>query len=111
VLKTNGFGEANENFFIDGEQDPSVRGTGSEDYFNQAWGFKAETSLYHGVLEFPDGSRSMYRWHVLDPLPFGRSLQLRWENWGRTGPGVFGEMTFDFSSVAYWYQNAQPRQN
>lgn len=109
VKNTNGFGEADESIFIDGETEPSISGTGSEDYFNQAWGFANERSLYHGALNNPDGSRTMYRWHVLDPIPFSRSLVFRWENWGKTGAG-FGEMNFDFSSVAFYYLKQSPPQ-
>lgn len=107
VHNPSGFGEADETIFIDGEKNPSISGTGSEDYFGQAWGFKGENSLYHGAMSFPDRTMTMYRWHVLDPIPFSRSLQFHWENFGMVGAN-YGESTFEFSSVAYWYA-ASPR--
>jgi len=103
VRNSSGLGESDEHIFIDGEENPSISGTGCEDYVNQAWGFKTESSLYHGMFYLPDGSITLYRWHVPDPIPFYRSLKFSWENWGWNGSG-FGEMTWDFSSVVYWYQ-------
>lgn len=32
-------GEGDDFFFVDGEEEPSLRGTGTEDYFCDAWGF------------------------------------------------------------------------
>ena len=34
------FGEGDDFFYVDGEKVPSLQGTGSEDYFNDAWGFR-----------------------------------------------------------------------
>lgn len=34
------WGEGNDMFFIDGEEYPSLNGTGTEDYFNHAWGMQ-----------------------------------------------------------------------
>ena len=34
------YGEGDDFFFIDGEKEPTLRGTGTEDYFCDAWGFK-----------------------------------------------------------------------
>lgn len=109
IRNPDGFGEADEHIFIDGEASPSISGTGSEDYVNQAWGFKSETSLYHGMLALPDGSWTLYRWHVPDPVTFRRSLKFSWENWGYNGV-TFSEKTWDFSSVVYWYQTAHDAQ-
>ncbi|MGI8383463.1 DUF2961 domain-containing protein [Robertmurraya sp. P23] len=45
-------GEGDDMFFIDGEEwPPSIHGTGTEDYFNAAWGFPSGeyAGPYHGV--------------------------------------------------------------
>ena len=36
------WGEGDDFFYIDGETVPSLQGTGSEDYFNDAWGLRPE---------------------------------------------------------------------
>ncbi|MCE5229274.1 DUF2961 domain-containing protein [bacterium] len=99
------WGEGDDRFFIDGELNPSVAGTGMEDYFGESWGFHAHNSLYHGYAKFTDGA-SMYRWHVLDPIPFEHSLRLTFENWGGTNGGYpFEEKTWtEWSAVGFWYE-------
>ena len=73
------FGEGDDFFYIDGEQVPSLQGTGSEDYFNDAWGFRPRTSHWFGQPRW-QGDRTgdsgvCYRWHVLDPVGFSKSLR------------------------------------
>ena len=36
------FGEGDDFFFVDGEKKPSIEGTGTEDYFNDAWGLHVD---------------------------------------------------------------------
>ena len=43
------FGEGDEMIYIDGEEKPSIRGTGTEDYFLSAWGLKLNSTPYFGV--------------------------------------------------------------
>ncbi|MFH1743735.1 MAG: glycoside hydrolase family 172 protein, partial [bacterium] len=43
------FGEGDDRFYIDGEPLPSLRGTGTEDYFGDAWGFREFSTPYIGV--------------------------------------------------------------
>lgn len=101
-----GFGEGDDRFFIDGEAEPSIIGTGMEDYFGESWGFHNHNSLYHGFRWLSDGGMTMYRWHILDPVPFQQSLQVTFENW--SGP-PYSEYTWtEWSSVAFWYQQDQP---
>jgi hypothetical protein len=109
------FGEGDDRFFVDGEEEPSLRGTGTEDYFCDAWGFREFNHGFYGVTlweGFRVGDRgTAYRWHIADPVPFQRSLQVTIEHKGvafdstgkmRTG---FGERADYFSSVAFWYQS------
>jgi len=68
------FGEGDEHFFVDGEKTASIEGTGSEDYFNDAWGLHVEDGPYTGVPVAEGtglGSRmTAYRWNMTDPVPF-----------------------------------------
>jgi hypothetical protein len=105
------FGEGDDFFYIDGEAVPSLQGTGSEDYFNDAWGFRARTSPWFGQPRwsgFDAGDAGIcYRWHVLDPVGFTRSLKLTMEHKGnRPDPteAWFIERPDFLSSIAFWYQ-------
>ena len=44
------FGEGNDRIFIDGESTPSLTGTGTEDYFNDGWGFRVFNHPYAGCI-------------------------------------------------------------
>jgi hypothetical protein len=98
------WGEGDDMMFIDGEKTPSIIGTGTEDYFCNAWGFHATYNFpYYGIplLEKqPDGwtQTTAYRLHIPDPVRFKKSLKVTIEHgWG-------GKAAYDYSSVAYWYQ-------
>ncbi|MBI5822260.1 MAG: DUF2961 domain-containing protein [Verrucomicrobia bacterium] len=107
------WGEGDDFFFIDGEKEPSLRGTGTEDYFCDGWGFRQQAGAYYGapLVEGSDtGHRtSVYRWHIPDPVVFKKSLRLEIEHKGvavrpdGTKSG-FDERADDLSSVAFWYQ-------
>lgn len=117
-LETGWFGEGDDFFYVDGTQEPQLRGTGTEDYFNDAWGFREFDSPFHGVTLYEGvftGDRvSAYRWHIMDPVPFTKSLRLEIEHKGSIfddqAPltnfevGGFIERCDWVSSVAYWYQ-------
>jgi hypothetical protein len=107
------FGEGDDFFFIDGEKEPSLRGTGTEDYFCDGWGFRQQDGPYYGA-PFWEGVKtgdrgSLYRWHIADPVTFKKSLRVEIEHKGsqlfpdgkRSG---FIERDDLFSSVAFWYQ-------
>jgi hypothetical protein len=108
------FGEGDDFFWVDGEKKPCIEGTGSEDYFNDAWGLHEDDGPMYGVTvaEGTDlGSRmTAYRWHLLDPIPFTKSLKVEIEHkgWTYAADGsvksAFGERTDHMSSVAFWYQ-------
>jgi len=108
------FGEGDDFFFVDGEKKPSIEGTGTEDYFNDAWGLRVDSGPYAGasVAEGTGlGSRmTAFRWHLADPIPFRRSLRFVFEHKGWTFnadgsvKSASGDRTDLMSSVAYWYQ-------
>ncbi|MDX2437181.1 MAG: DUF2961 domain-containing protein [Acidobacteriota bacterium] len=108
------FGEGDEWIFVDGAAEPSIIGTGTEDYFNDAWSLRVDTGPYAGVTVAEGtglGARmSAYRWHLLDPIPFRSQLRFVFEHngWTFTPDGsvrsASGERADLFSSVAFWYQ-------
>ncbi len=115
MMQDGWYGEGDDFFYIDGEEIPSLQGTGSEDYFNDAWGFRVRTTAFFGqpLWEGYDaGDRGVaYRWHVADPVPFAKSLKLTIEHKGNMEPpteGWYVERPDFYSSVAFWYQTGTP---
>ncbi|MBN2578948.1 MAG: DUF2961 domain-containing protein [Pirellulales bacterium] len=114
------FGEGDEKISIDGEKQPSIWGTGTEDYFLSAWGLKTCSTPYFGVPYFDcrgiGGRTSAYRWHVHDPLVFNKRIKVAVEHWGWMSPDEnpkyqaisWNEREDDYSSVAFWYQTGEP---
>ena len=108
------WGEGNDYFFVDGEKEPSLRGTGTEDYFCDAWRFRIQSGDYYGAPVCEDsrvwGRTTAYRWHIPDPVSFTKSLRLEIQHKGlgpsADGPGLSGveERADDYSSAALWYQ-------
>ncbi len=82
------FGEGDDRFYIDGEPEPSLRGTGTEDYFCDAWGFRQFNNHFYGVSIWQgfdiDDHGTAYRWHIPDPIPFAKSLTVTIEHKGVT---------------------------
>ncbi len=100
------WGEGDDMIFVDGEKAPSLHGTGSEDYFSDAWGMREDENLFYGCPlqeeDFQAGSKAtVYRFHIPDPIPFTRSILVTIEH------GHANDRADNFSSVAYWYQ-AEP---
>ncbi len=109
------FGEGDDYFYIDGEKVPSISGTGTEDYFNEAWNMRVHSSLYTGCTVFEpraiDARITAYRWHIPDPVIFKKSLRFEIERTGyivnRKGEDITGSGSRpdNWSSVSYWYQD------
>jgi hypothetical protein len=108
------FGEGDDLFYIDGAKQPQIYGTGSEDYFNDAWGLRDSDGPWTGT-PMAEGERlgsrlSAYRWHIPDPIAFKTSLWAGIEHAGWTANedgsvrSAFEERPDYFSSVAFWYQ-------
>ena len=105
------FGEGDDFFYIDGETVPSLQGTGSEDYFNDAWGFRKRTGLWFGQPRW-QGDRAgdcgvCYRWHILDPVGFEESLRVTIEHKGNrpmSEDGWYIERPDFLSSLSFRYQ-------
>ena len=113
------WGEGDDFFYIDGEKEPSLKGTGSEDYFCDGWGLMKQDGPYYGcpVMEgLETGDRTTaFRWHIPDPVVFTKSLRVEIEHkgaridaQGRLVSG-FVERADDYASVAFWYQTEPHR--
>ncbi len=97
------WGEGDDMIYVDGEPSPSLHGTGSEDYFSNAWGMQQGANLFYGCPlqeeDFQTGSKaSVYRFHIPDPIPFKKSIRVTIEH------GNVNDRSDYYSSVAYWYQ-------
>ena len=126
------WGEGEFKFYIDGDREyPTVCSTGTEDYFGGAWSFgrredrsgrpmEEETfsALFSGYPFYArednfDNAffnrdcppmRSLYRWHVMDPIVFAKDLRVELQQIGMNDRKEFFERCDDVSSVVYWYQ-------
>lgn len=99
------WGEGDDMLFVDGSKMPITVGTGSEDYYNGAWGFEGKQFAYHHVgvpyviNPFSLGGKwCVYRWHLDSPIPFQKSIRMTMEH------GHGNDRSDNFFSVAYWYQ-------
>ena len=98
------WGEGDDMFFVDGENMPSINGTGSEDYFLGAWDFGGHPFSY-GLFGAPvvgqevaGGRWLLYRFHLDSPITFTKSLRATIEH------GHANVRSDNYFSVAYWYQ-------
>ena len=103
-----GFGlgmmEGWERIYRDGEAEPSVKGTGTEDYFNGAWYYILNggrfSAPYHGciVRDLLRSRIAVYRFDMSAPVSFSHSLRVTIDH------GFYNKLACDYSSTAYWYQ-------
>jgi len=122
------WGEGEIKFYIDGDvQFPSINGTGTEDYFCGSYDFDTrrknelgiETSdytefstAYSGLAQVTRGDGhynvmqrfGLYRWHIMDPIRFEKSLKVTIQDLGWRSGGRYFVQQSDISSVVYWYQ-------
>lgn len=102
------WGEGDDMIYVDGDEHPTVHGTGAEDYFCGAWcygdsGPKSFSNPYFGAPLIKGGHTrgalwNVYRYHLEDPIPFSESIRVTIES------GHNNDRADDYSSVAYWYQ-------
>ena len=98
------YGEGDDMWFIDGEEKPSLIGTGTEDFFNTSWCPKEPfQSPYFGYPRVNGetgwlGRTHVYRFFITDPIVFEKSLK------GTIEHGTSNDMNLDIATVAYWYQ-------
>ncbi|MGI5895008.1 MAG: glycoside hydrolase family 172 protein [Candidatus Merdivicinus sp.] len=104
------FLEAPEYFYIDGEEQASIIGTGLEDFFNGGWYFREGefAGPLHGVpLKDPLRSMvSMYRFQEEDAVLFRNELRAEFRSPWRAED----LMPFWYSSAAYYYLDGIEKQ-
>ena len=101
------FNEGDEWIYIDDEKTARIRGTGTEDYFNDAWGMTGHAGLWTGTSLFEDTQKEMgkrpkgtcYRFHIPDPLYFKESFKITFEH------GHSNIQANDLAITCYWYQH------
>lgn len=99
-------GEGDDMIFIDDDIDkgiPTLYGTGTEDYVNQAFSQREKYSApYHGTIKTGGfnwrGKITYYRYHIEDPIYFNKRINVTIEH------GHDNHRSDDWSSTAYWYQ-------
>lgn len=99
------YGEGDDMWFIDGEETPSLIGTGTEDFFNTSWCPKEPFS--HPYFGYPRvnndigwlGRTHVYRFFISDPIYFETGIK------GTIETGHNNNLTLDLATVAYWYQD------
>lgn len=97
------WGEGDDMILIDDEEEPSINGTGAEDYFNHAWGMQRNQSPYNGTIMHDGdtkGYQVSYRFHLTDPIHFKKHIQISMEH------GHANHLSDDWACTAYWYQAA-----
>ncbi|GAA5507409.1 glycoside hydrolase family 172 protein [Novipirellula caenicola] len=120
------WGEGDEKIWVDGEDFPSLFGTGTEDYYGYSWGgistdfyqhpFHAQPRAHkwNKVSRKPEsqaGTRNTLGYSVetrsrsLDKMPFHRSLQLDMEIWH------WSDVEMGYGVGAYWYGFADTASN
>ncbi len=73
-------------------------------YFGHLFGIDVQNGAWQGAT-LDEGTRekarsSLYRFHVQDPIPFDKSIQVAVDH------GVGNERTDRIATVAYWYQDS-----
>jgi len=103
-IKGGWYGEGDDMIFIDGEQwPPSIHGTGTEEVFGGGPSpAKPYFGPYMGFIQAGgrnyQGYNAMYRFYIADPVVFRRSIRVTIEH------GHANDLSNDYTSVAYWYQ-------
>ncbi|KAA5825232.1 DUF2961 domain-containing protein [Algibacter amylolyticus] len=119
------WGEGDEKIWVDGEDFPSIFGTGTEDYYAYSWGGKStdfyehpfhaqpKCNVYNKLNRKPQGTKgkntSGYstetRTRALDVMPFSSALQLDMEVWSWT------DCEMGYGVGVYWYGDRETTSN
>lgn len=101
------WGEGDDMIWVDGYKwPPDLHGTGSEDYFNQAWGMQPNAFLRNGSSvheHHTHGYQTSYVFHVENPVRFEREIKVTIEH------GHANHLANEMSSVGYWYAHKPTR--
>jgi Protein of unknown function (DUF2961) len=122
-MNNNGWwGEGEVKFYLDGDEYPTICGTGTEDYFGGSYNFDPSPrhdqgyatystphAGFHQVIRPTSDYKTqfrmgMYRWHIMDPIRFEENLRVTVQALGWGSGGRYLPLQDDIASVAYWYQ-------
>lgn len=108
------WGEGDEMIFVDGEKEPSIHGTGAEDYYLGAWcyggcginpfGDQKPTFDYDRYGNPQNGGDNrgaewtVYRFHTESPVTFTKSIKMTIEH------GHANHRSDNYYTVGFWYQ-------
>ncbi|SHJ03899.1 glycoside hydrolase family 172 protein [Pseudozobellia thermophila] len=117
------WGEGDEKIWVDGEDFPSLFGTGTEDYYGYSWGGRSTDFYEHPFHAQPrsyvynklnrkkskekntSGYSTETRTRALDVMPFETSLKLDMEIWSWT------DCEMGYGVGVYWYGDGQTTSN
>jgi hypothetical protein len=115
----NWWGEGDDMIWVDGYKwPPDLHGTGSEDYFNQAFGMQTNAYLRNGSSIFEGGTipapeielyrgdsgyQTSYVFHLENPINFAKEIKATIEI------GHANHLANEVSSTAYWYADQPTR--
>jgi hypothetical protein len=115
----NWWGEGDDMIWVDGYKwPPDLHGTGSEDYFNQAFGMQPNAFLRNGSSIFEGGTipapeielyrgdsgyQTSYVFHLENPVRFTKEIKATIEI------GHANHLANEVSSTAYWYAEKPTR--
>ncbi|MBU2929860.1 glycoside hydrolase family 172 protein [Winogradskyella psychrotolerans] len=118
------WGEGDEKIWVDGEDFPSIFGTGTEDYYGYSWGGMSTDFYEHPFHAQPyshkynklnrktnigerntKGYSTETRTRALDVMPFGSSLQLDMEVWS------WNDCEMAYGVGVYWYGDGKTISN
>lgn len=95
------WGEGDDMIWVDGYKwPPDLHGTGSEDYFGQAWAMQPNAFLRNGTSLFEyqtGGYQTSYVFHLENRVHFEREVRVTIEQ------GHANHLANEMSSVAYFY--------
>lgn len=88
VYRGTWFGEGEVKIYLDGDQkNPTLMGTGTEDYIGSGWGQGEYASHYFGSLisDRKMDIYAFYRYHIPDPVYFHNDCRVTIQQMGNTG--------------------------
>jgi hypothetical protein len=81
------FGEGEVKMYIDGDAQPTLAGSGTEDYIGSAWNLGAFNQLYQGatIVDKAKKEYAFYRYHIPDPVYFNNDCRVTIQQMGGAG--------------------------
>lgn len=103
------WGEGEVKFFLDSERNPTICGTGAEDYIGCAWGLGEFCAPWQGCpyLDDKQGYYCLYRFHGRDPIYFQEELKVTIQQIGY-GSGTAAARQYGDDFVRYEAAGAPP---